>query len=233
MRRRGDDSFTTGFGSSFPQHDVEIIHAVGTPDERRTKARAMIQSDSGYFDLDTQIYDGDIVELDDPRGGRRQLYVERVDVRDHRSSPEFAWSSNITAYWGTPSTASPSVTTTYNGPVVNVSGGHAQLAWGNSGTVSQGSAPQTVADGYEDLARAVTEALELLSRAEDVDPDDRAHAEETGRSILAEVVEAEPNRSALKRGLATLRGIVAPLALTAANTGAEAGIQQLIEQLVA
>ncbi|TWH52621.1 hypothetical protein L612_002000000320 [Rhodococcus rhodochrous J38] len=229
MRRHNSDSFTTGFGSNFPQHDVEIIHAAGTPEERRYPVRAMIQSEAGYFDLDTPIYEGDIVELEDPRGGRRQLHVERVDIRDHRNSPDFAWSSNITAYWGIPRAKSP--TTTYHGPVVNINGSHAQVAWDNSGTVNQNSTPQAVTEGYENLARAVADALELISKSANVEPDERELAEETGHAILAEVVETEPNRSAIKRSLATLRGIIAPLAMTAAVTGTEAGVQQLIEQL--
>lgn len=231
MRQRYGDSFTRGFGSSFPQHDVEIIRAAGTSEEYRSTTRAMIQPEAGYFDLDTQIYDGDIVELDDPRGGRRQLYVDHVDIHDHRSSTTFAWSSNITAYWGAPSTGQSPLTTTYNGPVVNISGNHAQLAWGNSGTTNQSSATQAVTDGYEGLAGAVAQALNLLSTSQNTDSDDRELADEAGRAILAEVVETEPNRSALKRGLATLRGIVAPLATTAVTTGAEEGVQQLLEQL--
>lgn len=41
----------------------------------------------------------------------------------------------------------------YNGPVVTVTGDHAQLAWDNSGTATQAqSRVEEIAPGYEDLA---------------------------------------------------------------------------------
>ncbi|MDI9915413.1 hypothetical protein [Rhodococcus sp. IEGM 1379] len=233
--RRQDSSFLDGFGSTFPQHDVQIVRNGGTAQEIRTPARGMIQPKSGFFNLDTPIYEGDVVELDDPRGGRRQLLVREVNINDNRSNPSFSGMSHTEAVWGRERQVPPvpaSNNTTYNGPVIQVSGGHAQLAWDNTGPVKQTLSSGTVTEGYEDLARAVTKALEVVNTADGVNEDDREIADESGREILAEVVNEEPDRSKIKRALAAIRGVLSPLAMTAATAGVETGVGQLVEQLV-
>ncbi|MDI9915414.1 hypothetical protein [Rhodococcus sp. IEGM 1379] len=123
-----------------------------------------------------------------------------------------------------------SQTTNYHGPVIHISGGHSQLAWENNGSVDQIDTPATVTDGYANVARAVTEALEFLN-TRDIDTDDREIADESSRVILAEVANDEPNRSVIKRELASLRGVLTPIRTKATVSRIGPGAQQLIEQL--
>lgn len=69
-------------GRTHGSKDVEIVHAAGTDSETRTPATALIQGASGIFEVTTPIYEGDIVELDDPRGGRDRRLVAKVKVND-------------------------------------------------------------------------------------------------------------------------------------------------------
>lgn len=65
--------FLEGHGSAFPQKDAVIVHDAGEPGERRTTSRGIIQAKSGQFNVDTPIYEGDLVEVADPRGGAMTL----------------------------------------------------------------------------------------------------------------------------------------------------------------
>lgn len=123
-----------------------------------------------------------------------------------------------------------SQTTNYHGPVIHINGGYSQLAWENNGSVDQIDTPATVTDGYTNVARAVTEALEFLN-TRDIDIDDREIAVQSSRVILAEVANDKPNRSVIKRELASLRGVLTPIRTAATVSGIETGAQQLIEQL--
>jgi hypothetical protein len=198
-------SFLSGFGSSFPQNDVEVIHGEGTPQERRLKMRAIVQRKTGQFNADAQIFDGDIVELDDPRGGKRRLYAATVDVIEGGDM------SHISVTWGKPpfnsepTTESSPASYVYNGPVIHVTGDGAQLAWNND-QVSQFQSPQTISPGYEGLAKIVSEALEHI-QASRLDSEDKAIARESADAVLHEVVKSPPSQMIMRRGLATLRGI--------------------------
>lgn len=65
---------------SFPTQMVTIIHAEGTDDERRFEVEAHIQPKSGFFKVDVPIYEGDIVEIQDPRGGIDRRLAGPVDI---------------------------------------------------------------------------------------------------------------------------------------------------------
>ena len=146
MPRSAGSSFATGFYGNLPLQDVEIIHAIGSPDERRFQTQALINKGDGAFAVDTPIYEGDIVELDDPRGGRRQLVVDEIDIYDMRSNSAFAGMSRITAKW-VPSNrkhakldevqALSQTVSNYHGPVITVHGDGARLAWSKTGNVTQ------------------------------------------------------------------------------------------------
>lgn len=64
---------------------VVIIRNEGTDDEERVEVEAMIQASAGYFDIKTPVYEGDIVEVPDPRGGTDRRLAQRVDVNDYGS----------------------------------------------------------------------------------------------------------------------------------------------------
>lgn len=83
------------------QQTVTIVRAPGTADETRAEARALIQADHGYFDVATQIYEGDIVEVVDPRGGSDARRVSQVKVNNMGSTAMH----HIAVTWGSPSAA--------------------------------------------------------------------------------------------------------------------------------
>ncbi|MDQ3914979.1 MAG: hypothetical protein M3323_06550 [Actinomycetota bacterium] len=109
-------------------------------------------------------------------------------------------------------------TTVYNGPVVNVLGDRAQIAWG-SGDVYQGrNERQEIAPGFEAVAQALVSTLEGLAGLGLNDEDVRT-AEGAANEVLSEVTKSHPDASVIRRGLAVVKGILAPLAL-----GAQAGL---------
>ena len=61
---------------------VIIIHHEGADDEARIEASAKIQPNLGFFSVTTPIYEGDVVEIPDPRGGIDRRVARRVDVYD-------------------------------------------------------------------------------------------------------------------------------------------------------
>jgi len=215
-------SFLRGFGSSFPQHDVVIVHDGGGPAERRTNSRAIIQTVSGIFDLDTPVYEGDLVELDDPRGGKREYHVKAVDITDTNGAAAFDGMSHITAVWGTrPTPHSPAAIASshvYNAPVINIQGDRAQVAWGNHTSSQNSGSISTITQGYEEIASVVATALQNLQSA-DIDRDDKDMAVESAETVLREVTADEPDSKILRRGLATLKGILGGL-VAGASTGA-------------
>ena len=64
---------------------VEIIHCEGTPDESRLTVEAHVQPEAGFFAVDTPIYEGDVVEIRDPRGGTDRRFAAAVKVNDFGS----------------------------------------------------------------------------------------------------------------------------------------------------
>lgn len=74
--------FLRGLGGTFGTQQVVIIHNEGTEDETRTEAQAHIQARQGFFEVETRIYEGDIVEMDDPRGGRERRLAAEVLVHN-------------------------------------------------------------------------------------------------------------------------------------------------------
>lgn len=85
--------------SPFPTETVRIIHLEGTVDEVVTEVVAHIQPRSGFFDVDAPVYEGDVVEVADPRGGpkgrERRLAAE---VRVNNNAPEAV--QHIEVIWG-------------------------------------------------------------------------------------------------------------------------------------
>lgn len=106
----------------------------------------------------------------------------------------------------------PAATTVHNyhGPVVTVSGDHAQIAWGNEEVHQTQNRVDQVAPGYEELARLVADLLANLPTfsLNEADEDEiRVNAE----TVLNEVIKVEPDQGVIKRGLTMLKGILAPV----------------------
>lgn len=83
------------------QQRVVIVRAPGTPDEVRTPVQAHIQAAKGYFDADTQIFESDIVEADDPRGFVDRKFVQALKMNHVPGSAL----SHIAVTWGPEPTA--------------------------------------------------------------------------------------------------------------------------------
>jgi len=58
---------------------VVVIHNEGQPDERRTEIEAHVQPKKGFFEVDAPVYEGDVVQLPDPRGGVDRRHVNQVE----------------------------------------------------------------------------------------------------------------------------------------------------------
>ena len=71
---------------TFGHETVGVIHAEGTADEKRFSVEAHIQPDSGFVAVGTPIYEGDIIEINDPRGGTDRRLVKEVKIYDPKGS---------------------------------------------------------------------------------------------------------------------------------------------------
>ncbi|MBS6274775.1 MAG: TIGR02391 family protein [Actinomycetaceae bacterium] len=67
---------------TFGHEPVTIVHAAGTEDERRFEVEAYVNADYVAVTLGTPVYEGDIIEHDDHRGGKERLVV--LEVRQHQ-----------------------------------------------------------------------------------------------------------------------------------------------------
>ncbi len=120
----------------------------------------------------------------------------------------------------------------YNGPVVTVTGNHAQIAWSNH-AVTQGQRTDQVAAGYEDLADLVTRLMANLGSFS-LDPDDEHEANAASETILREVIKTDPDSGLIRRSVTMLKGLLAPIAsgISSAFTQESASVaRQMIEAL--
>lgn len=116
-------------------------------------------------------------------------------------------------------------TVNYNAPVFNGDMTGAQIAWGSTTvTQNQQNASSTVAPGYEQLAKLVTDLLQHLPQV-GLAEEDRKDAEEAASEVLAEITDSAPEPGKLRRAVNALRGALAPVA-TGLVEGAAAGAQE-------
>lgn len=128
--------------------------------------------------------------------------------------------------------------TNYYGPVINVTGDRAQLAWGNNSVVQgQDSVEQQIAPGFEQIAAAVARILQDLPAA-GLPAEEAQVAEDAGEELLQEVVRDEPDGAVVRKALALLKGVLGPLAMGMHRGAAEGtqewartGVEQLTELL--
>ncbi len=79
------------------ESDVTLIKKAGTPEERRLAIRGTVMPKKGVFPKDTPIYEGDTIEVPDPRGGLRRVEVASVKVHAYGSALD-----HIEVEWGKP-----------------------------------------------------------------------------------------------------------------------------------
>ncbi|MFE2757943.1 hypothetical protein ACFXGA_38665 [Actinosynnema sp. NPDC059335] len=119
----------------------------------------------------------------------------------------------------------------YNGPVFNGDVSGAQIAWNNDTvTQNQQHTTSTVAPGYEELAKFVTDLLRQLPQL-GLDEQDLQDAEAAGNDILTEVTQPEPEKGRVRRAITALRGVLAPVA-TGAVAGLAAGAQDFAQTAI-
>lgn len=104
-----------------------------------------------------------------------------------------------------------SVVNHYHAPIVTVNGDQAQLAWGDGAVTQTQKRVSQIADGYEDIARIVAEVLAKLDVLQ-LNAEDNYDVRKSAETVLGEVVKAEPDRSAIRRGVTMLKGLLATVA---------------------
>jgi uncharacterized protein (TIGR02391 family) len=75
---------------------VTLIKQVGEPNESRQTVDCSVQDDRGRFPVNVPVFEGDVIELPDPRGGVRRLRVARVKIHDSGVM------NHIEVTWGEP-----------------------------------------------------------------------------------------------------------------------------------
>lgn len=100
----------------------------------------------------------------------------------------------------------------YNGPVVTVNGDQAQLAWSNTGDVTQNQTPNNakIADGYEQLAQVIADLLANLETFS-LHADEETEVRDSAETALQEVTSDAPNPSTVKRAVRIISGVLAPI----------------------
>lgn len=83
-RSSSGSSFIRGHAAAFGTQTVKIIHNADRDDEEVLEVEGHIQGEKGFFDVDTPVFEGDLVEVADPRrpqGVERRL-AARVEVNN-------------------------------------------------------------------------------------------------------------------------------------------------------
>lgn len=146
---------------------------------------------------------------------QRELNKRPVSVKIHAETPEGL-------------APAPTTVNHYNGPITTINGsGNAQIAFNTTGDVNQSQEQNSypVAEGYEDLAKAVTElraALDSLG----LEAEDAASAVAEADEVIKAVTQPEPDKSIVRKGITMLKGLISPVAGgLVAGASAEAKIQ--------
>lgn len=212
-------SFIQVFGGTFGTKKVAVTPGPEAPGRIPTEFDALVQANSVDFNVDTPIYEGDLLEWDDPRGGRKSVYASSVEVFDAGSRNL----RHISVKWtSTPPTTPPSRLT---GHVIVVNGSNVNIALEGS-TITQ---QVPVQPEYGDLVDAVGRALACIEQTAGVDPVEVEAARDSATGIVEESTKPAPDANAIKRLLPTIRGVLT----SAANAGAGSAATQLVSQLFA
>lgn len=222
LPRIGDEesmSFIQTFGRTFGTKRVTVTPGAEQPERAVADFEALVQTDSVDFNVDTPIYEGDLLEWDDPRGAKMRVYASGVEVFDAGSKNlrhiSVKWAKNA------PLLARPSGA----GHTIVVNGSNVNIALEGS-TISQQLPVQAE---YGVLADAVGRALAYIEQTTGVDPVEVDAAREFATGIIEESAKPSPDVNVIKRLLPTLRGVLT----SAANAGAGSAASQLVSQLFA
>ncbi|PWB98190.1 hypothetical protein [Homoserinimonas hongtaonis] len=217
--------FIANMGRTFGTQHVVVIHNAGQDDEERHELESQVQGSKAFFDVDAPVYDGDVMEVADPRGGTRKLYITHVKINQAGGGMSSSMSHIAASFSDQPfRPQGRSDSQIIHGNAIIVSGNHVNIATDN-GLIDQST--NTVSPGYEELARTVKDVLDLLEATAGLDEDELVAAQEAAASVLSEIVKPEPDKAVLKKLFPTLRGVLQ----SAATGGASAAASALIGQL--
>ena len=225
LSRPGEEErmgFIQHWGRLLGVKQVTVTPGGEAPGRRIEEYDGLVKPESVDFEVDTPVFEGDVLEWDD-RGVRRRVHVTQVDVFDAAAASSFM--QHVAARYST--VAPPprsSRMTSGGGHTIIVNGSHVNVAVDGS-TVTQQLA---VSPGYEKLADAVGRALAVIEETSGVDPDEIEAARESATLVVQEVAKPAPNEKAIKRALTVVKGVLT----SAANAGAGALASGLISQLV-
>lgn len=140
---------------NFGIRKVTVVHNPGTADEERFETEAHIQAKTAFFAVDTPIYEGDVVEFPDPRGGMARRVAASVDVNNPTGS-SFRGMEHIHVTWGT---APPA----HIAPIrrLSIENFHAEVIRSSSDLFADGHYEAAVSEAFKSIevrVRAMTSA---------------------------------------------------------------------------
>jgi hypothetical protein len=106
-------------------------------------------------------------------------------------------------------TAAPAAVVHHHGTTVNITGDGAQVAWGNSGPVTQNRV-EAVAPGLEAIAELLATVLGNAG-AYGLGSDDEAELRQAAEDALAETTGEAPDVHKLRRSVTFIKGLLAPV----------------------
>lgn len=195
-------------GDESPGRDVQVLAGI-------------VRDDEVDFEVGTPVFEGDQLEWEDPRGGKRKVFVTSVEMREPPIASEFM--RHWAAHYSSKAPLSASSSHRSGGHTIVVNGSNVNIAIEGS-TITQ---QLPVSGGYEGLADAVGRALALIEETKGVDAEEADAARESATLLLAETTKPEPDRKQIKRLILVLKGVLT----SAANAGAGAAATGLIGQL--
>lgn len=159
---------------------VRIVRNEGTEHEERFSAEAHVQPKSGFFGVDTPVYEGDVIEYEDPGCGTTRVVAADVQVFDV-GPPEMR---HTQVMWGkTPASRGAARRR------LGLEGLHEEVLGAASDLFTDGHYSQAVFEAFKALERRIKQqsgiddsGWSLMSAAFDGDPPPIDLAVETGRS---------------------------------------------------
>ncbi|MBD3781848.1 MAG: TIGR02391 family protein [Micrococcales bacterium] len=124
---------------------VTVVHNPGSADEERFETEAHIQAKTAFFAVDTPIYEGDVVEFPDPRGGIARKVAASVDVNNPTGS-SFRGMEHIHVTWGT--TPPPHVPPVRRLSIENL---HAEVIRSSSDLFADGHYEAAVSEAFKSI----------------------------------------------------------------------------------
>lgn len=76
------------FFSGFDTKEVVVVHNEGTDSEERHELEAHVQPDQAFFAVNAPIYEGDVLEIPDPRGDSLRRVAHKVKIWDQGTSDD-------------------------------------------------------------------------------------------------------------------------------------------------